>query len=89
MIRFSEIEYRRPDFEALKSLLTDATQKVREAKSFAEVRDAYYTVQETENAADSMYTVAHIRNTINTADAFYDEEMKWLREESAKTIPQC
>ena len=58
MIRFSEIEYRRPDFEALKSLLTDATQKVREAKSFAEVRDAYYTVQETENAADSMYTVA-------------------------------
>ena len=37
MIRFSEIEYRRPDFEALKSLLTDATQKVREAKSFAEV----------------------------------------------------
>ena len=88
MIRFSEIEYKRPDFEALKSLITEATQKVREAKSVAEIRDAYFTVQEAEDAADSMYTVAHIRNTINTADLFYDAEMKWLREESAKTIPQ-
>ena len=88
MIKFGEIEYRRPDFEALKSLITETTQKVREAKSFNEVRDAYYAVQETEDAADSMYTVAHIRNTINTADEFYDGEMKWLREESAKTIPQ-
>ena len=88
MIRFSEIEYKRPDFEALKSLITTATQKVRKAKSFTEVHDAYFMVQEMEDATDSMYTVAHIRNTINTADEFYDGEMKWLREESAKTIPQ-
>ena len=88
MIRFSEIQYRRPDIEALKTLLIEATRKVWEAKSFEEVRDAYYTVQETEDATDSMYTVAHIRNTVNTADPFYDSEMKWLREETAKTIPQ-
>ena len=88
MIRFSEIEYVRPDIEALKTLLTEATKKVREATSSGEIRDAYYAVQESENAIDSMYTVAHIRNTINTADPFYDGEMKWLREELAKTIPQ-
>ena len=78
MIRFSEIQYQRPDIEALKTLITDSTQKVLEAKSFEEMEDA----------TDSMYTVAHIRNTINTADPFYDSEMKWLREETAKTIPQ-
>ena len=88
MIRFSEIEYQRPDFEALKNLMTEATQKVREAESAEEIREVYFAVQEKEDAADSMYTVAHIRNTINTADEFYDAEMKWLREESAKTIPQ-
>lgn len=88
MIRFNEIEYKRPDFEALKDLIIEAAGKVREAKSVAEVRDAYFKVQESENAADSMYTVAHIRNTINTADPFYDAEMKWLREENAKMIPQ-
>ena len=88
MIRFSEIEYKRPDIEGLKDLITEATRKVREAKSVQEIRDAYFTVQEAEDATDSMYTVAHIRNTVNTADPFYDEEMKWLREETAKTIPQ-
>ena len=88
MTKFSDIEYKRPDFEAMKALITEATQKVREAKSFAEVRDAYFVVQEMEDATDSMYTVAHIRNTIDTTDEFYDGEMKWLREESAKTIPQ-
>ena len=84
MIRFSEIEYKRPDFEALKSLITAATQKVRKAKSFTEVHDAYFMVQEMEDATDSMYTVAHIRNTINTADKFYDGEMKWHMTESQR-----
>ncbi|MBR6018762.1 MAG: M3 family oligoendopeptidase [Lachnospiraceae bacterium] len=88
MIRFSEIQYQRPDIEALKTLVVEATKKATEAKSTAEIRDAYYAVQESENAVDTMYTVAHIRNTINTADEFYDGEMKWLREELAKTIPQ-
>ncbi|MBO4653730.1 MAG: M3 family oligoendopeptidase [Lachnospiraceae bacterium] len=88
MIRFSEIQYQRPDVEALKALISEATQKVREAGNPGEIRDAYYAVQEMENTVDSMYTVAHIRNTINTADEFYDGEMKWLREELAKTIPQ-
>ena len=88
MVRFSEIKYERPDIEAMKNLITEATEKVRRAKSVSEIRDAYFAVQELENATDSMYTVAHIRNTINTADPFYDGEMKWLREETAKTIPQ-
>ena len=88
MVRFSEIKYERPDIEALKALVTEATRKVREAKNAAEIRDVYFEVQEAENVTDSMYTVAHIRNTINTADPFYDGEMKWLREELAKTIPQ-
>ena len=88
MVRFSEIKYERPDIEALKNLITEATEKVKGAKSVTEIRDAYFAVQELENATDSMYTVAHIRNTINTADPFYDGEMKWLREETAKTIPQ-
>ena len=87
MIRFSEIRYERPDMDALKAAVEEATRKVRAAKSFAEVREAYFAVQEKEEAADSMYTVAHIRNTIDTADAFYDSEMKWLREADAQMIP--
>ena len=87
MIRFNEITYRRPDMDALKAAVEEATRKVREAKNYAEVRDAYFTVQEKEQDADTMYVVCHVRNTIDTADAFYDGEMKWLREADARMIP--
>ena len=88
MIRFSEIVYQRPDMEAMKTALEDAAQKVRTAESYAGVRDAYFAVQEMEEQADTMFTVCSVRNTIDTTDAFYDSEMKWLREAYAQMIPQ-
>ena len=88
MTRFSEIPYQRPDMEALKAAVEEATRKVRKAGSATEVRDAYFAVQDREKDVDTMYTVCHIRNTIDTADAFYDSEIKWLREAFAQTIPQ-
>ena len=88
MERFSEIRYQRPDMEALKAAVEEAARKVREAKSAAEVREIYFAVQEQEKEADTMFTVCHVRNTIDTTDAFYDSEMKWLREAMAQTIPQ-
>lgn len=87
MIRFSEIPYQRPDMEALKTTVEEATRKVREAKSSAEIREAYFAVQEKEQDADTLWVVCHIRNTIDTTDEFYDSEMKWLREADAQMIP--
>ena len=87
MVRFSEIAYQRPDMDALKDAAEKATRKVCDAKSYTEAREAYFSLQEMEKAADTMYTVCHIRNTINTADPFYDSEMKWLREAEARMIP--
>jgi len=88
MIRFSEIQYQRPDMETLKAAVEEATRKVRAAKSFEEVRETYFAVQEKEKEVDTMYTLCSVRNTIDTTDAFYDSEMKWLREALAQTIPQ-
>ena len=88
MMRFSEMPYERPDMEALKQEIEEAARRVREAKSYAEVREAYFAVQEKERDADTMFTLCSVRNTIDTTDAFYDGEMKWLREEYAKAIPQ-
>ncbi len=87
MIRFSEIPYERPDMDALKAAVEEATLKVRAAKSCAEVREAYFMVQEMEEKADTMYSVCHVRNTIDTTDTFYESEMKWLREADARLIP--
>lgn len=87
MIRFSEIAYRRPDMEALKTTVQDATRKILAAENAGEVRDAYFAVQEKERDADTMWTVCYVRNTVDTTDAFYDSEMKWLREADAQMIP--
>ena len=87
MERFSEIAYQRPDMEAMKAALEEAARKVKAAKSCAEVREAYFAVQEKETEADTMYVVCHIRNTIDTTDAFYDGEIRWLREAEAQLIP--
>ena len=88
MTRFSEIIYQRPNMEELKKTVEEATRKVREAKSCAEVRDAYFAVQDQERDTDTMFTVCHIRNTIDTTDTFYESEIRWLREAFAKMIPQ-
>ena len=88
MIQFSEMKYQRPDVEELKTFVSEATLKIKDAKSVEEIREVYYEVQEKEKVIDTMYTICHIRNTVNTADSFYDGEMTWLRQELAKTIPQ-
>ncbi len=88
MLRFSEMEYSRPDMEALKKTIVDATETVKTAKSVTEVKDAYFSVQDKQEAADTMYSIASVRNTIDTNDEFYDGEMSWLREAFAQLIPQ-
>ena len=88
MIRFSEMPYERPDIEGLKAAVEEATRKVREAKSAAEVRDAYFALQEKETVSDTLYSLAYVRNTIDTNDAFYEGEIKWLQAAFAEAIPQ-
>ena len=87
MIRFSEMPYERPDVEGLKAAVEEATRKVHEAKSAAEVRDAYFALQEKEEASDTLYSLAYVRNTIDTNDAFYEGEIKWLQAAFAEAIP--
>ena len=88
MIRFSEMPYERPDMEALKQAIEEAARCVREAKSYAEAREAYFAVQAKEQDVNTMFSICSVRNTIDTTDAFYDGEMKWLREAFAQAIPQ-
>ena len=78
-VKFSEIEYKRPDMEALKKALEEATAKVLNAKSYEEVRDAYYALQEREQADETMSTLAYVRNTINMKDEFYAQKSNGFR----------
>ncbi len=87
MLKFSEMPYERPDIEALKKAVTEATEKVISAKSYDEVRKIFFDVQEMNSDAMTMYTIADVRHTMDTTDEYYDGEVQWLQEETAKMIP--
>ena len=87
MIRFSEMPYKRPDVEGLKKAITEATEKVKNAKSYEAVREVYFEMQRLYDDTDTLYTIANVRNRINTEDEYYEAEILWLQEEMARMIP--
>ena len=87
MIKFTEMPYQRPDIENLKKKLAEATQTVVEAKSYAEVKKAYFEFQDMEQEMETLFSIAYVRNTMNTADEYYEGEVRWLNETAAGLIP--
>ena len=73
-MKFSEMPYKRPDPEELKAELQGWTQRLKAAKSYEEARAVFLEKQEKEKHPETMATLAYIRQSIDTRDAFYNEE---------------
>ncbi len=87
MMDFMEMPYERPDMAQLKRCYEQAAAALAGAADYAEARTAYFALQAQEEQAETMHSLASVRNTIDTTDAYYDTEMKWLREQSAALMP--
>ena len=87
MLDFRAMPYARPDMEALKACYGRTIDALRAAASYAEAKAAFFALQEQEEQAGTMMSLCSVRNTIDTTDAFYESEMKWLREQNAALIP--
>ena len=87
MVDFREMPYSRPDMEKMKQCYETVIRNVEGAVSCDEVKAAFFSLQEEENKVDTMISLCSVRNTIDTTDAYYEGEMKWLREQSAALIP--
>lgn len=74
--KFTEMKYERPDFDALKEAIKEYTKKFSEAKDYAEAKAVFLEKEEREKHINSQFTIASIRNSIDTRDEFYDAEMK-------------
>ena len=85
--KFAEMPYARPDMEAVRDSYRIATEKLRGAADYAEARQAFFDLQEKEAESGTMMSLAHTRNTIDTADPYYEEEVRWLQAEFARLIP--
>ena len=87
MLEFGSMPYERPDMDGAKRAYEAAIALLKNAKSYEEARGAFFDLQEKEKPLGTMMSLCSVRNTIDTTDAYYDAEMKWLRAENARLIP--
>lgn len=74
---FQTLEYVRPDYVELKEKWEALTGRVRQASSYAQMKEA---IQEEEKLADhfsTMFSLCSIRNTLDTTDPYYEKELEY------------
>lgn len=84
MEKFSELQYQRPDVKTVKKQIQGEIAKLKKAASYEEVRTAYLACETLTGDLATAYVIAHIRNTMDKSDAFYEGEMKFFNTELAK-----
>ena len=78
MEKFSEIKYVRPDGEQLISSICKGAEKLHESKNFEEAKAVFWKIQEEKKRFETMASLAHVRNTMDTQDDFYEREMEYF-----------
>lgn len=77
-MKFQDMPYERPDVEKFTGQMKANTEKLRGAASYAEARKAYFDQQAAQEEVETLFSIAYVRNTIDTRDAFYEGEVRWL-----------
>ena len=73
-MKFCEMPYSRPNVESIKSVLCELTDNIKNAKSAADVKEAYAKICDVTEKYSTMASLAYVRHTVNTEDEFYNTE---------------
>ena len=73
-MKFSEMPYTRPDTQALKQQMQSLTDALKTAPDYETARALFLQEQELEKHLSTASTLAEIRHSIDTRDAFYEAE---------------
>ena len=73
-MKFREMPYERPDLDEAKSAIAALTKKLREAPDYESARNVLLEKEKIEKHLNTLATLASVRHTIDTRDAFYDAE---------------
>ena len=84
MEKFSDILYVRPDMEQAAKEMEEYIKALKGAGSYEEMRKLFLEEKEKEYKRSTMATIASIRNTMDTGDAFYEGEMNYLNQEGSQ-----
>ncbi len=81
-MKFSEMKYERPDLEAAKKEYAQLKTRIDAAKNVEEQLAAFDEFEKLNEHLSTMSTLAEIRHTVDTRDAFYEEERNFFDENS-------
>ncbi len=76
-MKFSEMIYTRPDPEAVKATLAGLTERLKAARNYQEAREIFLSQQAESRHIQTAATLASVRHSIDTRDAYYDAEEKF------------
>ncbi len=77
-MKFNEYEYRRPDYDIIKSKYDDLLNLFNNSNSADEQYTYVQKINELQKETETMAQLVAIRNSINTADEFYDKENEYI-----------
>ena len=79
-MKFQEYKYERPNYEEIKESFLDLVNKIKSADSYKEQYKYIMELNDIRKHIETMSTLASIRNSINTADEFYEKETNYWDE---------
>ena len=82
MVKFSEMEYVRPDVETLFSDFDQLAEQAKTSKDADALLEGYYDLYDRYISFYSMDSLANIRYSLNTTDSYYKDEYDYCEEQS-------
>ena len=84
---FPEIEYKRPNPDEIINTLKKHTECVKNAKSGDEVIETILSLDKELMPVFDMFSIASVRNTLDTTDEFYEKEQEYLNQRAPELAP--
>lgn len=81
-MKFKEYKYVRPDFEGVSSEIDNLANALDASSNIDEIKQIIKEINKIRSNYDTMQTIAFIRNTINTADKYYEDEVDVINTKS-------
>ena len=76
-MKFSQMQYTRPDLDGIKAQMASITETLKNADSYEAAKEAFLASDNLERSVSTQSTLAQIRHSIDTRDEFYDGEVKF------------
>ncbi|WP_434798963.1 M3 family oligoendopeptidase [Terrisporobacter vanillatitrophus] len=79
-MKFQDYKYERPNYEKIKKSFLDLVNKIKSADHYKNQHGYIMELNNIRKHIETMSTIASIRNSINTADEFYEKETDYWDE---------